>query len=47
MHDPHFLVKGAGKLAVYLESTYGVDGFAMLVDEGGKLPGSTISISSN
>ncbi|PBK99207.1 carboxypeptidase S [Armillaria gallica] len=26
--------EGAGKLAVYLESTYGVDGFAMLVDEG-------------
>ncbi|KAK0188759.1 hypothetical protein F5146DRAFT_933624 [Armillaria mellea] len=26
--------EGAGKLAVYLESIYGVDGFAMLVDEG-------------
>ncbi|KAG7444330.1 carboxypeptidase S [Guyanagaster necrorhizus] len=28
--------EGAGSLAVYLESTYGADGFAMLVDEGGK-----------
>ncbi|KAK0497225.1 hypothetical protein EDD18DRAFT_1161183 [Armillaria luteobubalina] len=26
--------EGAGKLAVYLESTYRVDGFAMLADEG-------------
>ncbi|TFK51770.1 carboxypeptidase S [Heliocybe sulcata] len=27
--------QGAGKLAIYLEETYGKDGFAMVVDEGG------------
>ncbi|EEB87848.1 hypothetical protein MPER_14638, partial [Moniliophthora perniciosa FA553] len=26
--------EGAGKLAVYLEETYGKDGFALLLDEG-------------
>ncbi|KAF8312643.1 Zn-dependent exopeptidase [Clavulina sp. PMI_390] len=30
---------GAGKLASYLEETYGFDGFAMLVDEGGECSG--------
>ena len=29
-------MEGAGALAGYLEETYGKDGFAMLVDEGGK-----------
>ncbi|KAF8310548.1 carboxypeptidase S [Clavulina sp. PMI_390] len=28
---------GAGQLGVYLEETYGIDSFAMLVDEGGNL----------
>ncbi|KAF8312644.1 carboxypeptidase S [Clavulina sp. PMI_390] len=28
---------GAGQLAIYLEETYGLNGFAMLVDEGGYL----------
>ncbi|OBZ74255.1 Carboxypeptidase S [Grifola frondosa] len=31
-------LEGAGHLAQYLESTYGTDGFAMLLDEGGNTP---------
>jgi hypothetical protein len=31
----HIDRKGAGKLGPYLESVYGENGFAMIVDEGG------------
>lgn len=34
LYSPH---QGAGNLGPYLEKTYGKDGFAMLVDEGGTL----------
>jgi Gly-Xaa carboxypeptidase len=29
--------QGAGFLAPYLEKTYGIDGIAMIVDEGGRI----------
>ena len=30
------VAQGASQLCVYLEETYGRDGFAVLIDEGGK-----------
>ncbi|KAJ7672673.1 hypothetical protein B0H17DRAFT_1141204 [Mycena rosella] len=35
LHNP-VITTGADKIAVYLEKTYGRDGFALLLDEGGR-----------